>query len=90
MSDAADARKWHGIVGASVRECLQTWRLQAQAGPVTGKALEGILARATVLLMRRLEGQNPELVVAVLPILVRTMLAAFVEVMEEERQRKRA
>jgi hypothetical protein len=37
-----------------------------------------------VLLLRRLEGQPPELIVELLPILIRTMLASFVEVMAEQ------
>jgi hypothetical protein len=53
---------------------------------VTAKALETILARSTVLLMRRLEGQPPDLVVALLPGLLRTMLATFIDVMAEERR----
>ena len=87
---AGDARKWRRIIAASVRECLQTWRLQTKAGPVTQKALEAILGRSTVLLLRRLEGQPPELVVALLPVLIRTMLAAFLEVLEEERGPRKA
>jgi hypothetical protein len=34
-----------------VRECLETWLLQAQAGPVTAEALKGILARSSELLL---------------------------------------
>jgi hypothetical protein len=71
---------------ASVRECLETWRLQSEAGPVTVEALETILARATVPILRQMEHRPPELVVALLPSLVRTMLAAFVEVMREEKR----
>jgi hypothetical protein len=36
--------EWHRIIRASVRECLETWVLQAQAGSVTGEALEAIPA----------------------------------------------
>ncbi len=81
---AAGEGEWHAIVRDAVRECLQTWKLQARTGPVTPKALETILSRATVLLMRRLDGQQPHLVVALLPGLIRRMLAAFVELMAEE------
>ena len=83
MAESAEARNWHGLVRRSVRECLETWLLQAQAGPVTAEALEGILARSSVLLLQRLEGQPPELIVELLPILIRTMLGSFVEAMEE-------
>ena len=71
------------IIRASVRECLETWQLQARGGPVTVEALEAILARATVPILRQVEERQPELVVALLPSLVRTMLAACVEVMAE-------
>jgi hypothetical protein len=84
MSESAEAREWHRIVRASVRECLETWTLQAR-GPVTVEALETTLARATVPILREVEEHPPELVVALLPSLVRTMLAAFVEVMAEQR-----
>ena len=88
MADSAEARQWHGIIRAAVRECAETWILQAQAGPVTVEALEGILARSTVLLLRRLEGRPPDMVAALLPILIRTMLAAFVEVLAELQEKR--
>ena len=75
-------------MSASVRECLETWGLQAQVGPVTVEALETILARATVPILRQVEGRQPELVVALLPSLIRTMLTAFVEVMAEQQGMK--
>ena len=53
MSESAEAREWHHIIRASVREYLETWLLQAQAGPVTVEALETILARATVPILRQ-------------------------------------
>ena len=84
MPRSGGGREWHQIIRASVRECLQTWKLQARTGPVTPKALETILARSTVLLMRRLDGQPPHVVVALLPVLIRTMLATFVDMMAEE------
>ena len=49
------------IIRASVRECLKTWRLQTQVGPVTVETLETILARATVPILRQLEERAPEL-----------------------------
>ena len=90
MPKSGEDPDWHQIVRAAVRECLQTWKLQARSGPVTPKALETILARATVLLMGRLDAQPSHLVVALLPGLIRTMLAAFVEVMAEERGSKKS
>jgi hypothetical protein len=88
MSESAEAREWHRIVRASVRETLETWVLQAQAGPVTVEDLETILARATVPIVRQLEERPSELMTALLPSLVRTMLAAFLEVMAEQRGHK--
>jgi len=90
MSESAEAREWHRVIRASVRECLETWTLQAQAGPVTVDALETILARATIPILRRVEERPPEVVVALLPSLIRTMLAAFVEVMAEQSGTKMA
>jgi len=52
MSESTDAREWHRIIRASVRECLETYLLQAQVGSVTMEALETILARATVPILR--------------------------------------
>jgi hypothetical protein len=88
MSESTEAREWHRIVRASVRECVETWVLQVQAGPVSVEALETILARAALPILRQMEERPPELVIALLPSLVRTMLAAFVEVMAEERASK--
>jgi len=82
---SAEARERHR---ASVREFLETWVLQAEAGQVTVEALETILARATVPILRQVEERPAELVVALLPSLVRTMLAAFVEVMADQRKAK--
>jgi hypothetical protein len=71
------------------------------AGPVVGRgctiqgwprhrgALEAILSRSLVPILRQLEDKQPELVMALLPSLVRTMLAAFVEVVAEERASKK-
>lgn len=84
MAESDEARQWHSLVRAAVRECLETWRLQVQDGQITEDALEGILGRSAFLLLRRLDGQPPELIVD--PILVRTMLAAFLEVLAEQRQ----
>ncbi len=41
---------------------------------------------ATVPNTRQVEERPPELVIALLPILVRTMLAAFVEVLAEQQR----
>ena len=70
MASSAEASKWHRIIRASVRECLETWTLQAQAEPLTVEALEAILARAAVPILRQVEGRQAELVIALLPSLV--------------------
>jgi len=85
VSDSTEAREWHRIIRPSVRECLETWLLQAK---VTVEGLETILARSTVPILRQLKERQPELVVALLPSLVRAMLATFVEVMAEQRVSK--
>ena len=41
-----EALELHRIISASVRDMLDAYRIQAQAGPVTDKALEEILFRA--------------------------------------------
>lgn len=83
MAESADAR-WERVIRVAVRECLQTWRLQLRSGPVTTKAREAILARATVLVLRRFDGHPANVVAALLPSLVRSMLAAFVELIGEQ------
>ena len=45
--------------------------------------MEAILARAAVPILRQMIAQPPELALALLPSLVRTMLMAFVEAMTE-------
>ena len=52
------------------------------------EALEAILARSMFPILRQMEDKPPELVMALLPSLVRTMLAAFVEVVKEQRASK--
>jgi hypothetical protein len=41
-----EARELHRIIRASVRDMLDVYRPQAQAGPVARQALEGIIFRA--------------------------------------------
>ena len=89
MPESPGAAEWHRIIRASVRECLETWRLQSKAGPVTVEALETILARATVPILRQVEERQPELVAALLPSPVRTMLAAFVKMMAKAQEKAR-
>jgi hypothetical protein len=88
MSDfSAEARKWQRVIRASVREACQTWRVQAQAGPVTTQALEAIINRAAVPILNLLQDQSPPAVAALMPSLVRTMLWAILEMQAEQQKR---
>ena len=49
-------------------------------GPLTVAALDAMLSRSMVPILRQMGDKPPELVMALLPSLVITMLAAFVEV----------
>ena len=69
---------------SAVRECAATYELQARSGRVAPEALEAILSRTTVLIAQRLDGHDPRLLAALLPGMVRTMLQAFVELLEEK------
>jgi hypothetical protein len=84
MSVSDEAREWQRLVRSAVRECVETWIIQAQAGHVTEAALEAIVSRSATLLLRRLEGYPSELTIALVPSLVRTMLLAFLEVVAEQ------
>ena len=41
-----EARELHRIISSSVRDMLDAYRIQAQAGPVRERALEGLVFRA--------------------------------------------
>jgi hypothetical protein len=64
---STEAEEIQRRVSASVRDMLNEYRLQASAGPVTDKALEEIIFRA-----------GPQRA-AMLPSLVRMLLATFIE-----------
>jgi hypothetical protein len=59
MSERTEAHEWHRIIRASVRECVETWRLQCEGGSVSVEALEAILARATLPILRQVEERQP-------------------------------
>jgi hypothetical protein len=84
----AEARKWQRIIRGSVREACDTWRVRAQAGPVTTEALEAIINSAAVPVLTLLQDLPPEAVVALTPSVVHVMLAAVVVVVAEEQRRK--
>jgi hypothetical protein len=58
---------------------LNEYRLQAQPGPVTDKALEQIIFRAALGITQSLVPYLAAQRVALLPSVVRFMLAAFLE-----------
>src|SRR5512132_3196389 len=75
----SDARELHRVITASVRELLETARLEAQAGPAEEAQLERLIFRAAAPIVHSVapltEAQRGEL----LPNIVRVMLAAFLE-----------
>jgi hypothetical protein len=73
------ARDLHEIISASVRDMLDAYRLQAQAGHVKDQALEEIIYRAAHPIVTGLPAHSAEDRGAVLPSVVRIMLAAFLE-----------
>ena len=83
-----EGRKWQRTIRAAVREACETWRIQAQAGPVTEKQLEGIINRAAVPILRSMPDASLDAQGALMPTLVRVMLAAAVEVMADERRKE--
>jgi hypothetical protein len=74
-----DARDLHRVITASVRELLETARLEAQAGPMDVAEIERLIFRAATPIVQSVasltEAQRGEL----LPNIVRVMLAAFLE-----------
>jgi hypothetical protein len=74
-----EARELHRVVSATVRDMLDAYRIQAQAGPVTDKALEQIIFRAALGITQSLVPYPAAQRVALLPSVVRFMLAAFLE-----------
>ena len=79
MSPDPDARELHRVITASVRELVETTRLEAQAGPVDEAQLERLIFRAAAPIVHSVapltDAQRGEL----LPNIVRVMLAAFLE-----------
>ena len=58
---------------------LDAYRIQAQAGPVSDQALEGIIFRAAHPIVHSVAPYPAEQRAALLPNVVRLMLAAFLE-----------
>lgn len=74
-----DARELHRVTTASVRELIDTARLEGQAGAMDADQVERLIFRAAAPIVHRVvpltETQRGEL----LPNIVRVMLAAFLE-----------
>jgi hypothetical protein len=74
-----DARELHRVITASVRELLETARLEAQAGAMNADQVERLIFRAAAPIVHSMtpltDPQRGEL----LPNIVRVMLAAFLE-----------
>ncbi len=76
---STEASELHRIIRASVRDMLDAYRIQAQAGPVSDQALEGIIFRATHPVVHCLAPYPAEQRGALLPSVVRMLLATFLE-----------
>ena len=74
-----EAKELHRIISASVRDMLDAYRIQASAGPVTDKTLEEILYRAAHGVLQSLAPYPGAQRVALLPSVVRLLLATFLQ-----------
>ena len=72
---SADAEKLHRIISASVRDMLDAYRIQAQAGSMTDRALEEILFRAAHGVVQSLATYPGPQRVAMLPSVVRLLFS---------------
>ena len=68
----------NGLAGRG-RDMLSTYRVQAEPGPVSDQALDAILFRAAHPVVNILAPYSAEQRAALLPNVVRLMLAAFLE-----------
>ena len=75
------AKELHRIISASVRDMLDAYRIQAQTGPVTDQALEGIIFRAAHPVVDSLAPYPAAERAALLPSVVRLLLATCLEEM---------
>ena len=76
---SAEAAELHRVISTSVRDMLDAFRIQAAAGPVTDKALEGIVFRAAHGVEQSLALYPKEQRLAKLPSIVRMLLTTFLE-----------
>ena len=76
---ADETRELHRIISASVRDMLDAYGIQAQAGLVSDQALEGLVFRAAHPIVDRLAPYPAAERAALLPSVVRLLLASFLE-----------
>jgi hypothetical protein len=76
---STEAGEMQQIISASVSDMLSAYRIQAQPGPVSDQALEAILFRAAHPIVNILAPYPADQRAALLPNLVRIMLATFLE-----------
>jgi len=74
-----EVKELHRIISASGRDMLSTYRIQAEPGPVSDQALDAMLFRAAHPVVNILAPYSAEQRAALLPNVVRMMLAAFLE-----------
>lgn len=79
MPTSTEATDLHRIISASVGDMISAYRIQAQVGRVSEQALEGILFRAAHPIVNILAPYPSDQRAALLPNIVRIMLAAFLE-----------
>ena len=84
---SSEAEEIQRIVSTSVRDMLDAYRIQAQAGPVTDKALEEIIFRAAHGVVNSLVAYPGPQRVALLPSVVRILLTTFIEEMAAATQK---
>ena len=76
---STEAEEINRKISASVRDMLDAYRIQAQAGPVTDKALEEIIFRAAHGVVQCLAPYPGAQRIALLPSVVRMLLATFLK-----------
>ena len=74
-----EAKKLHRIIRASVRDMLDAYRIQVQVGRLSEQALEAIIFRAAHPIVNSVATYSAEQRAALLPNVVRMMLATFLE-----------
>jgi hypothetical protein len=74
---STEAEELHRIISASVKDMLDAFRIQAQAGTVSDKALEEIVFRAEHGVLQSLAPYPRGQRVALLQSVVRLLLTAF-------------